>query len=60
MGVSLGTATGSSKGAPVTLSGTLTGAGSIRVSVVGKAALAEHPTAPPPGFVEKYSLSVSP
>lgn len=60
MGVSLGTATGTSKGAPVTLSGTLTGAGSIRIGVVGKAVLAEHPTAPPPGFVEKYSLSVAP
>ena len=59
MGSTLSGATGTAKGAPVTLTGTLPSAGSIRIVVKGRAAIVKGAASAPPGFVQKYSLLVS-
>ena len=59
MGSTLSGATGTAKGAPVTITGTLPSAGSIRIVVKGRAAIVKGAASAPPGFVQKYSLLVS-
>jgi hypothetical protein len=59
MGVSLGSAVGAT-GATATLSGTLPSAGSIRVELKDNGTRATKATSPPPAFVQKYALTISP
>jgi len=60
MGSDLGTVTAAAAGETVTLSGTLTKAGSIRIAVEDLGSRAKTGAAPPPGFVQQYTLVVSP